>query len=70
MNNTFKFNGNDNIEIAITHAASVLADEYFAQNGIENDHDDEWYNVQEKLREAMLETATNKLLGYFMIGVF
>lgn len=70
LDDTFEFNGNDKIKEALTHAASVLTDEYFVQNGMENDHDEEWYNIQENVREAMLKAATNKLLGYFMIGCF
>ena len=32
---TFNFQGNDRIEEAVTNAASVLCDEYFKQNGME-----------------------------------
>lgn len=68
---TFKFEGNDRIEEEVTNAASVLCDEYFKQNGMEEvaeEHTDEWYQLQEKLRDTMLKGATNDLLAYFMIG--
>ena len=68
---TFKFEGNDNIEEAVTNAASVLCDEYFKQNGmaeVAEEHTDEWYELQEALRETILDKATDRMLGYFMIG--
>lgn len=68
---TFNFQGNDRIEEAVTNAASVLCDEYFKQNGMEEvaeEHTDEWYQLQEKLRDTMFKGATNDLLAYFMIG--
>lgn len=68
---TFNFQGNDRIEEAVTNAASVLCDEYFKQNRMEEvaeEHTDEWFELQEKLRDTMLKGATNDLLAYFMIG--
>ena len=68
---TFNFQGNDRIEEAVTNAASVLCDEYFKQNGMEEvaeEHTEEWYKLQEKLRDIMLKETTNNLLAYFMIG--
>ena len=68
---TFKFEGNDRIEEAVTNAASVLCDEYFKQNGMEEvaeDHSDEWYSLQEKLRDTILKETANDLLKYFIIG--
>ena len=65
---TFNFQGNDRIEEAVTNAASVLCDEYFMQNGMEEvaeEHTDEWFELQEKLRDTMLKGATNDLLAYF-----
>ena len=56
--------GTDEIEEAVTNAASVIADAYHAQNGMQdiaNDHDDSWYELQESLREAMLNAAMNVL---------
>ena len=61
---TFNFQGNDRIEEAVTNAASVLCDEYFKQNGMEEvaeEHTDEWFELQEKLRDTMLKGATNDL---------
>ncbi len=54
------FNGTDAIDEAVTAAASVLADEYFIQNEMEDvadDHDDSWYELREKLRGAMLDVS-------------
>jgi hypothetical protein len=68
---TFNFQGNDRIEVAVTNAASVLCDEYFKQNGMEEvaeEHTIGWYELQEKLRDTMLKGATNDLLAHFMIG--
>jgi len=56
--------GTDEIEEAVTNAASVIADAYHVQNGMQdiaNDHDDSWYELQENLREAMLNAAMNVL---------
>lgn len=52
--------GTDEIEEAATNASSVIADEYFVQIGqkeVADDHDDDWYDLQEKLRGAMLDAA-------------
>lgn len=52
--------GTDEIEDAITNAASIIADAYHSQNGrqdVTDDHDDAWYELQEDLREAMLNAA-------------
>lgn len=60
----FILEGNDRIEAAITNAASVVAEEYFIQNGmseIADDHDDEWYELQEKLRANLLESSFNTI---------
>lgn len=64
----FKFEGNDRIEEAVTNAASVLCDEYFIQNGMEDvadEHTDEWYEVQEQLRRDILSESYNNLLYRF-----
>ena len=56
--------GTDEIEEAVTNAASVIADAYHVQNGMQdiaNDHDDSWYELQENLREAMLDAAWDVL---------
>jgi hypothetical protein len=56
--------GTDEIEEAVTNAASVIADAYHVQNGMQdiaNDHDDSWYELQENLLEAMLNAAMNVL---------
>ena len=56
--------GTDEIEEAVTNAASVIADAYHVQNGMQdiaNDHDDSWYELQENLREAMLGAAMDVL---------
>lgn len=56
----YKFEGNDLIEEAVTNAASVIANEYFSQNGMKElaeDHDDDWYGLQEELREAILKKS-------------
>ncbi len=52
--------GTDAIEEAVTNASSVIADEYFVQIGqkeVADDHDDDWYDLQEALRGAMLDVA-------------
>ena len=62
-----EFYGTDEIEEAVTNAASVIADAYFSQNGLHNvrnddiddGSDDSWYELQEALRSAMLNAATN-----------
>lgn len=56
--------GTDEIEEAVTNAASVIADAYHVQNGMQdiaNDHDDSWYELQENLREAMFGAAMDVL---------
>ena len=56
--------GTDEIEEAVTNAASIIADAYHSQNGMQDitdDHDDSWYELQEDLREAMLNAAMNVL---------
>lgn len=68
---TFNFEGNDRIEEAVTNAASVLCDEYFKQNGMEEiaeEHSDEWYELKEALTEAIHIEVYEKLLSYFTIG--
>jgi hypothetical protein len=68
---TFKFEGNDRIEEAVTNAASVLCDEFFKQNGMEEiaeEHTDEWFELQEELRRTILSKTYNDLMGYFIIG--
>jgi hypothetical protein len=58
---TMALEANDAIDEAITNASRILADEAFIQNGqreIANDHDDTWFELQEKVREAMLEAAS------------
>jgi hypothetical protein len=58
---TMALEPNDAIDEAITNASRILADEAFIQNGqreIANDHDDTWFELQEKVREAMLEAAS------------
>ena len=54
------FEGTDAVDEAVTAASSTIADEYFTQNGLQDvaaDHDDSWYELQEELRDAMLEAA-------------
>ena len=68
---TFNFQGNDRIDEAVTNAASIICDEYFKQNGMEEiaeQHTIGWYELQEKLRDTMLKGATNDLLEHFMNG--
>lgn len=58
--------GSDEIEEAVTNAATVIADAYFSQNGLHNTRndavddgsDDSWYELQEALRSAMFDAAT------------
>lgn len=67
------FEGTDEIDEAVTNAASVIADAYFSQNGLHNvrnddvddDSDDSWYELQESLRDAMLNAATEVLNSAF-----
>ena len=52
--------GSDAIEEAVKNASSVIADEHFVQIGqkeVADDHDDDWYDLQEELRDAMLDAA-------------
>ena len=52
--------GTDKIDEAITNAASVITDEYFRQNGMDeiaDNHDDEWYDLQEEIRANLLNAA-------------
>lgn len=68
---TFNFEGNDRIDEVVTNAASVLCDEYFKQNGMEEvaeEHTDEWYELKEALTEAVHIEVYEKLLSYFTIG--
>ena len=54
------FEGTDAIDETVTVAASVIADEFFIQNEMQDvvdDHDDSWYELQESLREKMLNAA-------------
>ena len=60
----FKFESNDRIEEAVTNAASVLCNEYFKQNGMEevaDEHTDEWFEMQEELRRNILSEAYGQL---------
>ena len=62
------FEGTDEVDEAVTNAASIIADAYHSQNGMQDivdDHDDSWYELQESLREAMLEAAMNVLNSSF-----
>lgn len=52
--------GTDAIDEAVKNASSVIADEHFVQIGqkeVADDHDDDWYDLQEELRDAMLDAA-------------
>lgn len=56
--------GNDLIEESVTNAASVLADETYKQNGmayIADDHDDDWFDLRDEIRSAMLTAAVNAI---------
>ena len=66
---TFRFECNDAIEEAITNAASVLTDEYFTQNGmrdIAEDHTDEWYELQETIRETIYNKTYDRMNEHFL----
>ena len=59
--------GTDEIDEAVTTAASIVADAFFNQNGMESvaeEHDDTWYVCQEKIREVMLNAAIDALSEY------
>lgn len=67
----FKFESNDRIDEAVTNAASVLCDEYFKQNGMEDvaeEHTIGWYELQEELRKNILSEAYGHLEDYFAIS--
>lgn len=54
----------DEIEEAVTEASRVITDKFYVQNGHEDeaeDHDDDWFDLQERVREAMLDAAVNVL---------
>ena len=50
------FEYTDRVDEAVTRAASIIADEFYRQNG-EEEHDDSWYELQEDLRKAMLTAS-------------
>lgn len=52
------FYGNDNVEDAAARCSSMLADEFYSQNNLDKEEDDEsWYELQETLRERILKAA-------------
>ena len=58
--NDFRFEGTDLVWHTATDAASIITDEYFRQIGqleVACDHDDSWFDLQEDIREAMLNAA-------------
>ena len=55
-----EFIWNDFCDAVVTTASRQLADEVYIQKGMTEpalDHDDSWYELQEELREKMLEAA-------------
>ena len=55
-----KLQGNDKIEDIAAIASSSFADEAFVQNGFTEEaeeHTDEWYHLQEGIREAILSAV-------------
>ncbi len=56
-----EFVWNDFCDEAVTAVSRMLTDEVYRQNGItnanEDSSDDSWYELQEELREKMLEAA-------------
>lgn len=57
-----KITGTDRIEEIVTYASSALAEECLVQNGMEDsvyDHDDDWYKLQEYIREEILKCICN-----------
>lgn len=62
------FECNDEIEEAVTEASRVITDAFYVQNGcdeIAEDHDDEWFDLQEQIRAAMLEAASQVVCRVF-----